>query len=110
MSLKNHKIKLVILPVRDITKSAASRVRLGDGVAGGLWNAKNLHQQVVFYNKILANYMVCMVKYDINTLFIDFDKMVSDKKYLYDKLQNILKEKNVNYNMFIQAYEKASII
>lgn len=49
-----------------------------------------------------------MVKYNINTLFLDFDKMVSDKKYLYDKLSHILQEKNITFEIFSKIYEEVS--
>ena len=51
-----------------------------------------------------------MTKYDINTIFIDFDKMISDKEYLFNKLQNILNEKNIDLAHFSNVYDEVSII
>ena len=49
-----------------------------------------------------------MTKYDINTIFIDFDRMINDKLYLFDKLKNILEEKNISLSLFSEIYEKVS--
>lgn len=34
-----------------------------------------------------------MAKYDIDTIFIDFDRMINDKPYLFNKLKSVLDEK-----------------
>ena len=73
-------IKKIIIPIRDYKLSAKSRVLNGDvNMAGGLWNASNEEEQLNFYNKILANYLYFMTKYNISTIFIDFDKTVEFK-------------------------------
>jgi hypothetical protein len=46
---------------------------------------------------------------DINTIFIDFDKMVNDKLYLFNKLENILDEKKINLEIFSRAYDEVSL-
>ena len=46
-----------------------------------------------------------MTKYEINTLFLDFDKMVSDKIYLFEKLKPILDEKNITFETFSNEYD-----
>jgi len=101
---KNVTIKAVIIPVRDYTQSAKSRVKHKNSY-GGLWNAKDEQSQINFYNKIMANYIYYMTKYEINTIFLDFDKMISDKKYLFDKLNSILKEKNITFEQFEKVYD-----
>lgn len=100
---KNIKIKLVIIPIRDYKQSALSRVR-HDKQAGGLWNATNVDTQMQFYNKIIADYIYYMTKYEINTIFLDFDKMVTDSKYLYDKLKFLFEEKNIDFETFSKTY------
>lgn len=101
-------IKYIIIPIRDYEKSAKSRVS-HKNKNGGLWNASNETEQVLFYNKIMSEYLFYMVKYDISTIFLDFEKMVNDKKYLYDKIQNILNEKNINFDTFYQIYDETSL-
>ena len=46
-----------------------------------------------------------MTKYDIHTNFIDFDKMISDNKYLFDKLKDILDEKNIDFDSFYKSFK-----
>lgn len=102
------KIKCVIIPIRNYKKSAESRV-LHKNKRGGLWNASNETEQVLFYNKIMTEYLFYMVKYDITTIFLDFDKMINDKNYLYGKIKNILDEKNISFDLFSQIYDEASL-
>ena len=101
---KNITIKTVIIPLRDLEKSAISRVNHKRG-PGGLWNATNKLSQIDYYKKIISNYILISTKYDLNTIFIDFDKMIKNKKYLYNKLKNILDEKNINFERFCDIYE-----
>lgn len=85
-------IKNVIIPIRDLRLSAKSRVEHQEQ-RGGLWHANDELSQIKFYKDILTKYIIISTKYDINTIFIDFDKMISDKTYLFNKLNNILDEK-----------------
>lgn len=102
------KIKNVIIPIRNLNMSAKSRVKHGNN-AGGLWGAKDELGQVNFYKNILTNYLIVSTKYNINTIYIDFDKMISDKRYLYFKLKNILDEKNIDFDTFSHVYEEVSL-
>lgn len=103
----NISIKYVIIPIRDYTQSAKSRVK-HNNLTGGLWEAKNEEEQIIFYNKIMAEYIFYMCKYDIPTIFIDFDKMVNDKKYLFDKLKPILDSKNIDFLNFSYTYDEVN--
>ena len=102
------KIKNVIIPIRDLKISAKSRVTYGEQ-DGGLWNAKDELSQIDFYKNILTNYLIISTKYDINTIFIDFDKMINDKIYLFNKLKNILDEKNIDLEIFSRVYDEVSL-
>ena len=102
-------IKTVIIPIRDLEISAKSRTKHGD-LWGGLWNATDEISQINYYKDILTNYLCFMTKYDINTIFIDFDKMINDKKYLYTKLKIILDEKkNIDFETFSNIYDEVSL-
>lgn len=101
-------IKNVIIPIRDLNASAKSRVKHGKE-CGGLWHAEDELSQIDFYKNILTNYIIIMTKYDINTIFIDFDKMINDKIYLFNKLKNILEEKNINLETFSHVYDYVSL-
>ena len=50
-----------------------------------------------------------MIIYEINTIFLDFDKMIIDKLYLFNKLKNIIEEKNIEFDVFYTVYDEVSI-
>lgn len=102
------KIKTIIVPIRDFKLSAISRVNNGIH-DGGLWNAVDEESQIQYYKDIMTNYIYNVTKYDINTIFLDFDKMVSDKKYLFNKIKSILDEKNIDFDLFSNIYDVASL-
>jgi hypothetical protein len=99
----------VIIPIRNLSMSAKSRVKNGPLNAGGLWDATDELSQINFYQNILSNYLVISTKYDINTIFIDFDKMINDKTYLFNKLKNILDKKNIDLETFSSVYDEVSL-
>lgn len=105
---KSISIKNVIIPIRDLEASAKSRVKHGNK-CGGLWEAKDELSQITFYKNILTNYIIISTKYNINTIFIDFDKMINDKVYLFNKLKNILDEKNIDLNNFSSVYDEVTL-
>ena len=105
---KSIKIKNIIIPIREFKMSAKSRVKHKNG-AGGLLNAKDELSQIEYYKNIFINYMFISTKYDINTIFIDFDKMINDKTYLFNKLKNILDEKNIDLEKFSRVYDEVTI-
>lgn len=74
-----------------------------------MWNATDELSQINFYKDILVNYLIISNKYNINTIYIDFDKMISDKNYLYEKLKNILYENNIDLQMFSEMYDEVSL-
>ncbi len=106
---KSIKIKYVIIPIRDLKLSAISRVNHGKGKDGGLWNAIDETSQINFYKNILTNYLLISTKHEINTIFIDFDKMINDKQYLFNKLENILNEKNIEFETFSCVFDEVSL-
>jgi hypothetical protein len=83
------KIDHVFIPIRDYQTSAKSRATRGKS-EGGLWFAENADAQLLFYYKIMAEYLRVMVKYEIPTTFIDFEKMVKSPEYLFEKLTPVL--------------------
>ncbi len=104
----NYIVKKVIIPVRDYRLAAQSRAKY-DNRTGGFWNATDEQTQIDFFHKIMSEYLLHMVRYNIDTIFIDFDKMVSDKKYLFDKLKDILDEKNIDFETFSNVYDEVSL-
>ena len=105
---KSITIKNVIIPIRDLNISAKSRVKHGYE-NGGLWCANDELSQINFYKNILTNYIFISTKYDINTIFIDFDRMINDKTYFFFKLKIILDEKNIGLDDFSLIYDEVSL-
>jgi hypothetical protein len=111
--LLNNTIEYMVIPIRNFEKAAMSRANLGgvnggDGsIAGGLWKANNYEDQLQFYYKKMSLYLECMVKYDIFTIFLDFDKMISNQEYLYNKLIAIFEKYKISLTVFKEAYIKA---
>lgn len=105
---KSITIKHVIIPLRDFKLSAKSRVNYGKK-NGGLWNATDESSQIEFYKNLLTHYIFISTKYDIDTIFIDFDKMISDNIYLFNKLKIILDEKNIDLDTFSLVYDEVSL-
>jgi hypothetical protein len=103
------KVKHMIIPIRDYEKSAESREKLG-GLRGGLWDATNKEEQIQVYYKMMANYMLDMVKYDVPTIFLDFDRMVTSSQYLYESLRKMMEEEKIDYETFHRVFEEVSFI
>lgn len=99
----------VIIPIRDLSMCAKSRVKHGLNSEGGLWEDTDELSQINFYQNILSNYLVISTKYDINTIFIDFDNMIHDKTYLFNKLKNILDKQNIDFETFSRVYDEVSL-
>ena len=98
----------MIIPIRNYEESAKSREHYKKN-GGGLWKATNYEEQLTFYHKIMSEYLIYMVKFDIPTIFIDFHKMVSDPIYLFNILNPIFHEYNhITYAIFLKGYEDAS--
>jgi hypothetical protein len=105
----NIKIKYIIIPIRDYKDSAQSRARHGVMTSGGLWHAQTVSEQMLFYHTIMANYLYSMTAHDLPTIFLSFDKMISDKQYLFNALKVILDEKNINFDRFSKIYDIVSV-
>ena len=82
----NLNIQYVIVPIRNLREAATSRVSQGPKVPGGLWNANDLTSQEQHYKNILCKYLEDMVRYDIPTIFLDFEWMTTDASYLYERI------------------------
>lgn len=104
---KSLVIKTVLIPLRDLNECAESRVKHAKS-AGGLVNASDKFSQIQYFKDILTNYIFVMNKYDINTIFIDFDKMINDKTYLFNKMKSILDENNIDFETFSNVYDEVS--
>lgn len=101
-------VSSVIMPIRNYTQSAISRNKHQNN-KGGLWGlATDVPSQEAYFHRILAEYLVSMVKYDIPTVFLDFERMVTDDMYLFHRLKFILPP-TVSPGAFKQAFGDATI-
>ena len=94
-------IDCVIIPMRDYAEAAHSRFRVNLR-----WKADNVKQQEEWYHKAIAEYILTMTKYDIPTLFIDFERMVTSSRYLYEKLNKVIG--HISFAEFDKAYTSAT--
>ena len=115
--------KLVIIPVRHFTEATESRYKntkeqglLNDPMpetitsskgAGGLWNANTKEEQILFYNKCMAEYIQIMTRYGIPTKFIDFHHMTTNPRYLFKSLEEVF-ESDLTYERFEECYNEAT--
>jgi len=91
----------VIIPLRNYKDAADSRYK-----NNLRWRSDNPKQQEQWYHEIVANYVFMMTTRDIPTIFLDFERMIKSKQYLFDKLQPILKD--ISFSDFEEAYDKAT--
>lgn len=101
-------LKWVIIPIRNFEICAKSRAK-HENKPGGLVYATDESSQIVYFNRVMSKYIYYMTKFEIPTIFLDFDKMVSDKMYLYNKLKIIMDEKNINYEYFEKVYDDVTV-
>ena len=117
--------KLVIIPVRRFTEATESRYKnteeqglLNDPMpevitsskgTGGLWNANRKEQQMLFYNKCMAEYIQVMTRYSIPTKLIDFHRMTTNSIYLFESLTDVI-ESDVTYERFKKCYNEATTL
>jgi hypothetical protein len=100
-------VSSVIIPIRNYTQSATYRNKHQNN-EGGLWGgAIDVPSQETFFHRILAEYLVSMAKCDIPTVFLDFERMVTDDMYLFHRLKVILPP-TVSSGTFKQAFRDAT--
>jgi hypothetical protein len=55
----------------------------------------------------MAEYLYKMTVYDVPTIFINFERMISDDKYLYEKIKPVLRE-SITYENYKEVYDRAT--
>lgn len=105
--LERDNISWVVIPVRDFVTSAKSREYYNTKAGGLVGGAKNWQDQVNVYKNYMTRYIQDMTKYDLPTVFLDFDKMVSDGEYLFQKLK-VTFTKDISLDFFKKCYQRAS--
>tara|TARA_Y100000004_G_scaffold61717_1_gene69089 strand:+ start:647 stop:1228 length:582 start_codon:yes stop_codon:yes gene_type:complete len=105
--VQKHHVDYFIIPIRNYKDAAKSRENIGGGKPGGLWSATNAKEQREFYYEIMAEYLYKMTVYDVPTIFINFERMISDDKYLYEKIKPVLRE-SITYENYKEVYDRAT--
>jgi hypothetical protein len=97
----------VIIPLRELEESAASRARNGKN-PGGLWDAKTVEEQVDKYETMMMRALYDIVQNDIPHAFLDFKRMIASWEYMYGALKVMMDRFAVTPEAFQVAWEKAS--
>lgn len=102
-----------IIPVRDFSAAAASRIRVqraltgsGDGAArvdGGLWDTEESEGQEAVLRHKFTRLVTALVRHDIPMCFLAFPRLVQDADYLYAKLRFLMPA--VDFATFRQVFE-----
>jgi hypothetical protein len=101
--VKDYDIDHVIIPIRDLYKSAKSReINGGKNTPGGLWKSNNLEEQITHNAKLFYKLIYDLTKNDIKYTIIQFPKMVKEIDLLYNSLFWLFEE----YKIDKETYEK----
>jgi hypothetical protein len=101
------KIACIIVPIRTLSEAAMSRVKV-KGIAGGLWDATNYQSQLDQHHRCLATLVQDATLNEIPVVFLSFDKMIANPKYLYDKLMPLFVSYGLTYEIYQKEYHVAS--
>ncbi len=102
---KKWKIDFVIVPIRKYEEAARSREHFKKNAGGLTWGATDYASQLDEFYKSISILIRETTLHDIKTIFLDFEKMTSNKEYVYEKLKPVLS--NIDFTSFCKAYEKA---
>ena len=104
-------IDCVYVPIRKLEDAAESRRRNHKKgyLAGGLWGTKNPEEQERILMEKLYNLLFCLSSSDIPVVLLQYPLMIKDRKYLEDKLFDVLysRKKVIMPDEFARALLKA---
>jgi hypothetical protein len=93
--LKEHEIDHVIIPIRDLMKTAESRAKNNNnhGRYGGFWlGATHTEDQANAHAKLIYHLIDILTENNMPFTTISFPKMIHDGKYLRSKLLEAFKD------------------
>tara|TARA_Y100001938_G_scaffold139309_1_gene206001 strand:- start:2484 stop:3044 length:561 start_codon:yes stop_codon:yes gene_type:complete len=105
----NEKFKIdhVIVPMRDLYKSAKSRESVGGlNSAGGLWKANNLEEQIIHNSKLFYNLIYDLTKNNIKYSILHFPNIVYDYNEIYKPLSWLFDEYGITEEVFKVKHDK----
>ncbi len=117
----NIKLDLIIIPIRDISEAANSRVKVSQenlkkkgflgrifgskrGHAGGMIKTSDPEKQQFVLLRSLSHLLVECAKHDQQIALIHYPRLMDDANYLYRKLQPILGE--ITEEAFAAAHKR----
>lgn len=109
--INSNYIHTVVIPIRNFERSAKSREYYKNFEGGLIDNATNYKEQIVIYNDYIATFIQQMVLHELPTIFIDFEKMIKDPVYLYNKLLPTFSVQNkltITQDFFNNCYKLSS--
>jgi hypothetical protein len=106
-AVQKVEIDWLILPIREYQEAAQSRADHGRA-AGGYLRGSNMQSELSGAYKAIAHGIRVMTQYDIPFILLDFGRMVSDHRYLYNKLEPIMKKYAIDGKTFETAWIAAS--
>ena len=93
--LKEHEIDHVIIPIRDLMKTAESRAKNNNnhGRYGGFWlGATHTEDQANAHAKLIYHLIDILTENNIPFTTVSFPRMVNDGVYLKAKLLEVFKD------------------
>jgi len=103
--IKGYNIDHVIIPIRDLYKTAKSReINGGKDTPGGLWKANNLEEQIIHNAKLFYKLIYDLTKNDIKYTILHFPKIVESSDLLYNSLFWLFEEYNINKDTYEKVF------
>ena len=103
--VKDYNIDHVIIPIRDLYKTAKSReINGGKNIPGGLWKANNLEEQITHNAKIFYKLIYDLTKNNVKYTILHFPKIVEDSDLLYNSLFWLFEEYNINKDVYEKVF------
>lgn len=99
--IKEVKVDMVYIPVREIKEASNSRIMYGNR-QGGLWQTDKNEEQYEKIGFTVGKVVSDIVENNIPYELISFSQMTKDPKYLFDKLKFALKD--ISFETFYSAY------
>jgi hypothetical protein len=112
------KIYMALIPIRGLFEAAESRRRVHFEAAvkgidpaiqpGGLWYTTDPEAQESILATQFYRTIYPLVKFDVEMVFLEFPRLVSDENYLFRKLLPLLEDHGVTYSEFTTGHARVA--
>ncbi|MBI2512841.1 MAG: hypothetical protein HYV96_12755 [Opitutae bacterium] len=99
-------VEHALVPVRELEAAAASRVRVGANVPGGLVGTQDATRQRAVLAERFHHLVETLVRHDIPHTFLAFPRFACDAAYCYERLQVVLG--GVTFAEFEAAFKRVA--